>query len=102
MTKAPKAYDEFTARFPLLDEAWNKSAEAGKDGPLDDKTCRLIKLAVAIGAQKEGPAHASVRKADKLGITREEMEQVVALASSTIGFPSSVAAWCWINDVLDK
>jgi len=26
---------------------------------------------------------------------------VVALAASTIGFPSAVAAWSWVRDVLD-
>ena len=74
-------------------------AEAGQDGPLDEKTQRLIKLGIAIGSLKEGPVHACVRKAKAMGIKKEEMEQVVALSASTIGLPSTVAAYTWIQDV---
>ncbi len=100
MSQPPKAYTEFTETFPKLREAWDAIGEAGQDGPLDAKTQRLIKLGIAIGARMEGPTHASVRKAKKLNITREEMMQVVALASGTIGMPASVAAMCWVDETL--
>lgn len=99
MSDAPDAYKKFVTRFPELAEAWDLIGAAGKKGPLDERTARLIKLGIAVGAMREGPAHASVRKALKLGVTREEMEQVVALAAGTIGMPGAVASWCWINDV---
>jgi 4-carboxymuconolactone decarboxylase len=102
MSEAPQAYKQFITRFPELGDAWERIADAGKKGSLDEKTARLIKLGIALGSGREGPAHASVRKARKLGITREEMEQVVALAAGTIGLPAAVAGWCWVNDVLDK
>ena len=98
LPEAPKTYRDFIARFPKLGEAWEALAEAGQEGPLDEKTQRLLKLAVAIGAQKEGPVHASARKALAAGISREELEQVVALAAGTIGMPSAVAAWSWIRE----
>ena len=98
LPEAPKTYRDFIARFPKLGEAWEALAEAGLEGPLDAKTQRLLKLAIAIGAQKEGPVHASARKAASAGVTREEMEQVVSLAAGTIGMPSAVAAWSWIRD----
>ena len=98
MPKPPQTYRDFIARFPKLGEAWDALAEAGQEGPLDAKTQRLLKLAVAIGALKEGPVHAGARKALAAGITREEMEQVVALAAGTIGMPSTVAAWSWIRE----
>jgi alkylhydroperoxidase/carboxymuconolactone decarboxylase family protein YurZ len=47
---------------------------------------------------REGAVHASVRKAVALGITREELEQVVALAAGTIGLPSTVAVWSWLDE----
>ena len=50
---------------------------------------------------REGAAHASVRKAFAIGVTREEMEQVVALAAGTIGLPAAVANITWIGDVAD-
>jgi 4-carboxymuconolactone decarboxylase len=96
--KPPKAYDEFTETFPLIRQAWDLLGEAAKDGPLDEKTARLVKLGVAIGAMREGAVHSSVRKARASGASPEELDQVVAIAASIIGMPSAVAAWTWIND----
>jgi hypothetical protein len=39
-----------------------------------------------------------VRKARDAGASLAEMEQVVALAASTIGLPASVAVWTWMRD----
>jgi len=100
LPKPPKTHDEFVASFPELARAWEIVGAAGKEGPLDDKTARLLKLALAIGAQHEGAVHASVRKALAMGITRKELEQVVALAAGTLGFPQTVAAYTWIKDLL--
>lgn len=98
--KPPEIHDAFVRRYPKLGEAWELIAEAGKEGPLDDRTARLIKLGIAIGALREGAVHASVRKALAEGITREEMQQVVALAASTLGMPATVAAYTWVQDIL--
>lgn len=96
--RPPKAYEEFVQRFPKLGEAWDAIAEAGNDGPLDERVRRLVKLAVAIGALREGAVKASVRKALAVGIGLRELEQVVALAAGTIGLPAAVAAFTWIHD----
>lgn len=98
LPKAPGAYRDFVERFPLLGQAWDRIGEAGKVGPLDERTQRLIKLAVAIGAQREGAVHASVRKALAMGIGRDELEQVVALSAGTLGMPSIVAAYNWVKE----
>jgi alkylhydroperoxidase/carboxymuconolactone decarboxylase family protein YurZ len=98
--KPPKVYEEFVRRYPKLGQAWEAIAEGGKDGPIDEKTARLVKLGVAIGALREGAIHSSVRKALAQGIAREELEQVVALAAGTIGLPSTVAVFSWIQDHL--
>ena len=100
LPKPPKTHDDFLETFPELGEAWQSIGRAGKNGPLDERTTRLIKLAVAIGAQQEGAVHASVRKGLAMGITRAELEQVVALAAGTLGFPQAVAAYTWIKDLL--
>jgi len=101
-TDPPKKYKDFTARYPKLAEAWDSIHEAGATGPLDVKTQRLVKLAVSIGALREGAVHASARKALDMGITVEEMEQVVALAAGTLGMPATVAAFTWVRDVTHK
>ena len=101
-TKPPEMYESFPRRYPKLKEAWEKIAEAGKDDPLDAKTIRLVKLAVAVGSLKEGAVHASIRKAAELNISREEIEQVISLAAGTIGLPSTVAVYSWAADLLKK
>ncbi len=98
LPKPPSAYSDFVARFPKLGQAWDLLAEGGKDGPLDERTARLVKLAIAIGAGKEGAVHASVRKAQAIGITLEELEQVVALSAGTLGLPTAVAAHTWVKE----
>jgi alkylhydroperoxidase/carboxymuconolactone decarboxylase family protein YurZ len=97
--KAPKTYTSFIARYPKLGEAWQTIAEAGNEGPLDARTVRLVKLAVAVGAMREGAVHASVRKALAMGISREEIAQVVALAAGTLGMPATVAIHTWTDEV---
>ena len=52
--KPPKTYETFVRRYPKLSEAWEKISEAGREGPIDSKNSRLIKLAIAIGAMREG------------------------------------------------
>lgn len=98
LPKPPRTFDEFSATFPRLREAWDLLGEAAKDGPLDPHAARLVKLGIAIGAMREGAVHSAARKARAVGATSEEMNQVVALASSVIGMPSAVAVWTWIRD----
>lgn len=98
LPKPPKAYEVFVKRYPKLGEAWDAIHEAGEEGPLDARTARLVKLAVAIGALREGAIHSSVRKAHAIGITPREIEQVVALAAGTLGLPATVAVYSWITD----
>ena len=100
LPKPPKTHNEFNTSFPELGKAWEIIGGAGKQGPLDEKTARLVKLAVAIGAQQEGAVHASVRKGLAMGITRDELEQVITLSAGTLGFPQTVAAYTWIKDLL--
>jgi len=100
LPKPPQTHDDFLQTFPELGEAWQIIGGAGKTGPLDEKTARLVKLAVAIGIQQEGAVHASVRKGLAMGISRAELEQVVALCAGTLGFPQTVAAYTWIKDLL--
>jgi alkylhydroperoxidase/carboxymuconolactone decarboxylase family protein YurZ len=100
--KPPKTYQAFTERFPGIAQAWESLAEAGKEGPLDERTSRLVKLAVSIGALRQGAVHAGVRKALSLGISREEIEQVIALAAGTLGLPATVAVYSWVQEIVTE
>lgn len=99
VNEPPKAYKNFIKRFPGLGKAWDATSQAGSKGPLDEKQIRLIKLAIAIGAMREGAVRASVRKAMALGISQKELDQVVSLAAGTLGFPSTVAIFSWMESV---
>lgn len=102
-TKPPKTYNEFVARFPELCRAWEAMGTAARsDGTLDDRECRLVKLGLAIGAQRSGAVQSAVRQAIAAGVTAEDIEQTAALAASTIGVPGAVAAWSWIRGELKR
>jgi len=98
--QAPKTYEEFVHRYPGLGKAWEEIARAGKVGPLDERTARLVKLAIAIGAMREGAVHANVRKALAMGITKDEIAQILALGAATMGLPATVAVHTWLRDAL--
>jgi alkylhydroperoxidase/carboxymuconolactone decarboxylase family protein YurZ len=101
-SRPPEAYREFVARFPALGKAWDLIGEAGNAGPHDERMTRLLKLAIAIGAMREGAVRSGVRKAKAAGIPREEVEQLVPLAAGTIGMPAAVAVHSWIRSVYDR
>lgn len=99
----PQTYSDFVERFPKLGEAWDLLREGGENsGPLDERSQRLIKLGIAIGAQRPGAVSSATRKALKAGVTMEEVEQVVALAASTVGMPGAVAAFQWSRNASRK
>jgi alkylhydroperoxidase/carboxymuconolactone decarboxylase family protein YurZ len=99
--KPPETYEAFRRHFPKLGQAWEALAEAGREGPLDEKTVRLVKLGIAIGALREGAVHADVRLALARGASKEEIAQVIALGAGTIGLPAAVAVFSWVRDLID-
>jgi alkylhydroperoxidase/carboxymuconolactone decarboxylase family protein YurZ len=98
----PPVVRELASKYPALWEAYGRLGEAASAaGPLDAKTERLVKLALAIGAGREGAVHSHARRAAKAGWSPEELRQVALLAITTLGWSGAVAAYCWINDVLE-
>jgi alkylhydroperoxidase/carboxymuconolactone decarboxylase family protein YurZ len=71
-------------------------------GPLDGKIRELVKLGMAIGARLEGATHAHVRKALAAGATAKEIRHAVVLAISTLGLPTTIMAFTWVDDVLEN
>ena len=97
----PKMYNEFMEKFPALGDAWQRTSEAGRTGSLDARTMQLLKIAIAAGSMRQGAVHSGVRKAVALGISREEIEQIIPIVAGTMGFPTAVAIWSWMRDELD-
>lgn len=96
----PEIYSRFRERFPKLSEDLDSLAESANAGPLDERTGRLVKLGIAIGAMAEGAVRSNARRALEAGATPDELLHVVALTVTTRGFPAAVAAYSWVEDVL--
>jgi alkylhydroperoxidase/carboxymuconolactone decarboxylase family protein YurZ len=97
LPKPPAAYTKFVETFPGLGEAWDRVHEASAQGPLDERARHVVKLAIAVGALREGAVRSAARKARAVGVSEEEIRQVIALAASVIGFPATVAVFSWIE-----
>lgn len=99
--RLPAGAGDLAKRHP---EVWAAYASLGQAcaeaGPLDARTRRLVKLALAIGARSEGAVHSHVRRARDESLEPEALHQVALLAITTLGLPTAVAATTWIEDVL--
>ena len=101
--KLPDFLEGVLKQYPEVWKAYQDFGEACSDaGPLDEKTVRLVKLALAVGAKSEGAVHSHTRRALKQGISPEELRQVALLAVTSIGWSPSMAALSWIQDVVDQ
>src|ERR1700756_2929247 len=95
----PKPVEELWKGYPTVWKAFNELGEScHQAGPLDEKTRRLVKLALSIGAGLEGATHSAVRNARKSGLSAEELEHVALLSITTLGLPAATRAWTWIAD----
>ncbi|MEU4625354.1 carboxymuconolactone decarboxylase family protein [Actinoplanes sp. NPDC023801] len=96
----PGVYQQFLSRFPEIAEAQGTLARTIREqNPFDDRTDRLLKLAIAIGAEAEGAVRSNVRKALQHGATLDEVRAVALAAVTTCGFPTAIAALGWIEEV---
>ena len=102
--KLPEAAQRTADAFP---DVWNAYQALGaateKAGPLDDRTRRLIKLSIAIGASFDSAARSHIRRALREdGISADELRHVALLAITTTGWSRGVAALDWIEQVLNE
>ena len=101
--KLPATFKDFIARFPELGEAHEKIGKAVEGyGPLDRKTCELIKIGISVGAGLETATRSHVRRAMQHGATEAEIEQAVLLAYNTCGFPRMVMGWQWARQQIAR
>ena len=100
--KLPRPVEQFRRNYP---EVWKAFTELGERcheaGPLDEKSRRLVKLALAIGAGLEGATHSALRNALASDVTPEEIEHVAVLGITTIGLPATMRALTWLGDGLE-
>jgi len=65
--------------LPMVWKTFNLGERCHEARPLDERTRRLVKLALSVGAGLEGATHSAVRNARKSGITDEEISHVAVL-----------------------
>jgi 4-carboxymuconolactone decarboxylase len=100
-SKLPKRYLQFQERYPQVFQAYDAlGAATAEAGPLADKTRALVKLAIAVGGQMEGAVHSHTRRALEAGCSAEEIFHVVLLGTTTLGFPTMMKTFSWVDDVL--
>lgn len=99
----PTRFQQFGKKYPAVMQAYQALGEATSEaGPLDAKTRALVKLGIATGAWREGAVHSHTRRALAAGCSPAEIRHVVLLATTTLGFPSMMAALTWVEDVLGR
>jgi AhpD family alkylhydroperoxidase len=103
-TKVPvKRYQLMKRRHPDVMSAVEQLGKATTDaGPLDEKTKQLVQLGAAAALRSEGAVHSHTRRALDAGATAAEVHHALLLLTSTIGFPTVVAALTWADDVIDR
>lgn len=99
----PEAAQKTADDFPKIWDAYQALGAATESaGPLDQKTRRLIKLGIAIGASFDSAARSHIRRAlGEDGITAQELQHAALLAITTVGWSRGVAALDWIRQVED-
>ncbi len=101
MPYLPKPYQSFQKAFPKVSETYSEFAKAcHEEGPLNERSRRLVKLGVAVGLCSEGAVKSHARRALAIGLTPDEVRHAVLLGMTTVGFPRTIAALEWIREVL--
>ena len=90
-----KIFTKFKKDFPEVysdHEALGKEIH-GKSGPLTEKTCWLIKIAVSGATRHELALETHILKAKEAGATNEEIKHALLLLIQTTGFPTFMEAY---------
>jgi alkylhydroperoxidase/carboxymuconolactone decarboxylase family protein YurZ len=99
--RLPSGAQRLVNRHPEIWAAYQKlGAACAEAGPLDAKTRRLVKLALAVASQSEGAVHSHTRRSAVEDISKDELLHVALLAIPSIGLAKAVAAMTWMEDVL--
>jgi hypothetical protein len=73
-----------------------------RGGPLDERTVRLVKLGIAIGAKPSALLARTPARSLAGQVRPEELRHVGLLALTTIGFPHTAAGLSWIEEVIES
>ena len=97
----PEVFKRFMEKHPEIADASQRVGELCTDaGPLDVKAKHLIQLGISVGTASKGGVRSHARRALDAGASEEEVVQTVLLATSIIGFPTMMASYAWLEEVL--
>ncbi|MAG35786.1 MAG: hypothetical protein CL878_06025 [Dehalococcoidia bacterium] len=100
MAYLPDIYQQFRKDFPEVNAAHEAlSTKLHEEGPLDQRSRRLVKLGLAVGSQSQGAVRSHVRRALDEEFTPAEIEHAIVLGLTSVGFPAMIAALQWARDV---
>jgi len=98
----PRHYQSLQERYPEVISALEAlGAAARAQGPLDEPTSHLVRIAAAAAVGSEGAVHSHARRALAAGASAEQVRHAVLLLVTTIGFPRAAAAMSWVDDIID-
>lgn len=99
----PGFYQSLAGRHPAFMQALDAlGAAVRQSGPLDEPTVQLVQLAAAAATRSEGGVHSHVRRALACGVSPEAIRHALIALTSTVGFPTVVAALSWAEDQLGQ
>ncbi len=97
-----KIFTKFKKEFPKVHsdhEALGKEIHE-KSGPLTQKTCWLIKIAISGASRHELALETHILKAKETGVTDDEIRHALLLLIQTVGFPTFMEAYSVFNRLL--
>jgi AhpD family alkylhydroperoxidase len=101
--RAHNTYRNLKQQYPdYLDAVEALGTVVRHAGPLDEKVVQLIQLGAAAAIHSEGAVHSHTRRALEAGATPEQIRHTLIALTSTIGFPTVVAAISWAEDVMEE
>ena len=98
-----ETYQRFRKQYPDYFGAIEALGTAVRQaGPLDEQVIQLVQLGAAAAIRSEGAVHSHARRALEAGASPEQLRHALLSITSTIGFPTVIAALSWVDDVLER
>lgn len=97
-------FEYFKENHGEIYEAYSSYGKAIHEdgGPLDEKTKRLMKVAISATIQNEYSLTTHIRKALKAGASLEDVEHTILLVAPTVGFPAMMKAIMVLREEMDR
>ncbi len=103
MNARKENWNYFIKKYPKAHRAYEEFGKAlsEESGPLDARSCALIKVGIAAACQYDYALRRHIEKAIQSGCTADEIEQTILLTATTAGFPKMMAALIILREELE-